>query len=82
VNDPKKFLPTTTEVYILHYLQKFYHGKFYWKDDRLTSFDKAMGTSQVRKDIINHINVTKIVSKWKSKLKFFREKSKPYLIYK
>ena len=74
-------MPTTTEVYILHYLQKYYKDKFAWNADRLNSFDKAMGTSQVRYDIINNVDAKEIVSKWKDDLRKFRHESEPYLIY-
>ncbi len=82
VKNPAEFLPTTTETYILYYLQKFYSGKFVWKQDRIQSFDKAMGTSHVRKDIINRKPVQEIIAKWQNNLQKFRKKSARYLIYK
>ncbi len=82
VQKTKDFLPTTTETYILHYLQKFYSGKFRWNQDRIQSFDKAMGTSHIRQDIINGMPVQQIIAKWQNDLQEFRKKSARYLIYK
>ena len=81
IKSPQDFMPTTTEVYILHYLQKYYKDKFAWNTDRLISFDKAMGTSQVRNDIINNVDAREIVSKWEDDLRKFRHESRPYRIY-
>ncbi len=82
VKKPGQFLPATTEIYILYYLQKFYPGRSIWRHDRIQSFDKAMGTSHIRHDIISGKPVQSIIAKWQKKLVEFKQKSTRCLIYK
>lgn len=55
VTNPAIFRPATTEIAILCHLKKNYPQRFSWmpdgKKERLLKFDKAMGTSLVRKAI-------------------------------
>ncbi len=55
VTNPPIFRPATTEIAILCYLKKAYPQRFSWmpdgKKERLLKFDKAMGTSLVRRAI-------------------------------
>ena len=81
IGDAHAFLPATTELYILGYLQKFYSGYFKWMPDKLEAFDKAMGTSKVRIGLSSGQSLETITNNWKKDLASFRSKIQPYLIY-
>lgn len=82
VHDPSKFLPATTEVFLLDYLQYYYRNEFSWKQDRFNGFDKAMGTSTVRTALMAGKNGRQISSGWLDGLTQFSEAVRPYLLYK
>lgn len=81
VTDPSLFLPATTEVAILCHLKRAYPSKFSWNTKGYAIFDKAMGTSQVRTDILAGKAFQEITAKWKTNLNAFDLKRKKYLIY-
>ncbi|UDQ98185.1 DUF1343 domain-containing protein [Lentisphaerota bacterium WC36G] len=82
VTDSSKFMPTTTEVAIMCYLQKYYPTKFKWLPKKFPKFDKAMGTSSVRYMIQKGYNYQQIVNAWTPKLNEFKRKRAKYLLYK
>jgi len=84
VRDASKFKPATTEVAIIAYLHKNYSGmgRFVWRKDKIATFDKAMGTNSVRREINAGWTYVAIVNSWRSKLSQFKAKRKKYLIYK
>jgi uncharacterized protein YbbC (DUF1343 family) len=84
VIDPSKFKPATTEVAIICYLRKFYSGsgRFVWRNDKLATFDKAMGTNSIRREINAGWTYVAIARSWTSKLRQFKAKRQKYLIYK
>ena len=75
------FLPAKTELYILDYLERFYSGKFKWDPNKFDAFDKAMGTSKVRIDLINRKSKEEIANNWRKGQILFRTKVQPYLVY-
>jgi len=84
VLDPAKFLPATTETAILCHLQKEYPGpgRFHWRKDKMATFDKAMGTSSIRREVAAGWDYRKIIRQWQRALLIFKSKRAKYLIYK
>ena len=84
VTDPSSFLPATTEVAIICHLRDNYSGqsRFVWREDKYAIFDKAMGTSSVRRGIQSGNSYPQIVRAWNAGLAGFRNKREKYLIYK
>lgn len=82
VIDPSIFHPTTTEVAILCHLKKYYPKRFAFKSSKIATFDKAMGTSRVRKQIMAGYTYKQIIVEWRKPLAVFRRKMKKYFLYK
>jgi uncharacterized protein YbbC (DUF1343 family) len=82
VTQPALFRPTTTEVNVLCHLQRTYPGKIAWDPAKTPIFDKAMGTTSVRRGIIANTDPKQIVASWTPDLRTFLEKRQKYLIYK
>ena len=81
VMNPALFKPTTTEVAILCYLQKFYPKNFKWLPHKFKTFDKAMGTNRVRKMIRSGCSYRQIADSWDREISSFMAKRQKYLIY-
>jgi uncharacterized protein YbbC (DUF1343 family) len=64
ITEVAKFRPTTCTVAILYYLQKNY-SQFKWRSDRIAGFDKAMGTSNVRRLLQKGYGWQSIVNTWR-----------------
>lgn len=82
VTDPSKFLPATTEIVLLCYIRQVYGKQFTWDPKTFAIFDKAMGTAQVRLDILAGKSWREIVGKWRVPQQDFLKKRAQYLIYK
>lgn len=82
VTDPKRFLPAVTEVALLCHLQSAYPQNFTWNPKNFAIFDKAMGSAQIRKDIMAGRGYHEVIQKWRSGLNAFNQKRLKYLIYK
>ena len=81
VSNSRIFLPAKTELHILNYLLHYYPTHFKWPPDKQDAFDKAMGTSRVRKDLLIGRDPKEITNTWKKEVAQFRKKIRPYLIY-
>ncbi|NOY74915.1 MAG: DUF1343 domain-containing protein [Kiritimatiellaeota bacterium] len=84
ITNPGRFRPATTETAILCHLQKHYSSPrmFSWRADKTAGFDKAMGTSLVRRRVAAGEGYRAIVDSWRAKLNAFKRKRLKYLIYK
>ena len=82
VIDNATFMPATTEIAILCYLQKYYPKNFKWLPKKFATFDKAMGTNKVRLMIQKGYNYKQIVNAWQGKLNEFKRKRAKYLLYR
>lgn len=81
VEKPSAFLASTTEVAVLSYLQRAYPQHFEWEEKRFNGFDKAVGTSSVRKGIMSGKGYKEIVAPWRKAQQEYLEKRAKYLIY-
>ncbi|HBC87700.1 MAG TPA: DUF1343 domain-containing protein [Lentisphaeria bacterium] len=86
VTNPAIFRPATTEIAMLWFLRKYYPRNFKFsadgKQSRLLMFDKAMGTSMVRRALDAGWNYQQIIQAYQKNLDVFIQKRSKYLIYK
>ncbi|MBN1863631.1 MAG: DUF1343 domain-containing protein [Victivallales bacterium] len=84
VVDPAGFRPATTEVAIICHLRDSYSGssRFAWRQDKYGIFDKAMGTSSVRRMLQGGSTYQDIAGSWNAGLREFCRRREKYLIYK
>ncbi len=81
LTEPTRFLPATTELVLLRHLQSHYGDQWRWRSDCLKRFDKAMGTSIVRRSIVGGVALSDIVGEWEIAHGAFNDKRLRYLIY-
>ena len=79
--DYDEFQPVKTQVHILTALQKLYPDKKIFETRRISNFDRAFGTDQIRKAIINGDPAEKIIEPWERQLDKFKKIRENYLIY-
>ncbi|MFZ2657403.1 MAG: DUF1343 domain-containing protein [Victivallales bacterium] len=86
VTNPAIYRPATTEIAILCLFKKYYARNFSWtadgKKERLLKFDKAMGSSSIRREIDAGWDYRQIVQGYQKNLDSFIQKRSRYLIYK
>ncbi|MCJ8330024.1 MAG: DUF1343 domain-containing protein [Lentisphaeria bacterium] len=82
VSNPLVFRPATTELAMMMYFSANYPNDFLWEKDRFKAFDRAMGTTSVRKMIMEGVTFEKILGHWAAQQVKFRTARKKYLIYK
>lgn len=82
VTDPSLFLPAVTEVALMCHLQSAYPKNFTWNEKNFAIFDKAMGTAQIRKDVMARKPYHEVIGKWRPSLTAFQKKASRYFIYK
>lgn len=75
------FEPARTQVHILTAVQKLYPNQNIFKTTRVTSFDKAFGTDEVRKAVVRGDSAEKIIASWNDQLEKFKKIRQNYLIY-
>lgn len=79
--DKHRFEPATAQVHILTAIQKFYSENNIFNTTRISSFDKAFGTDEVRKAVIRGDSAEKIIASWQEQLDNFKKIREKYLIY-
>ncbi len=75
------FRPAETEIHLLSYLASTYPNDFTWDPDRFDRFDKAMGTSSVRRELMAGTAPTQIIRGWSENLQAFAQNREQYQIY-
>jgi uncharacterized protein YbbC (DUF1343 family) len=79
--DKNSFEPAAAQIHILTAIQKFYSEKNIFNTPRISSFDKAFGTDEVRKAVIRGDSAEKIITSWQTELEKFKKNREKYLIY-
>ncbi len=79
--DKTIFQPAAVQVHILTTIQKFYPDKDIFDTPRISSFDRAFGTDEVRKAVIRGDSAEKIIASWQEQLEKFKQVRERYLIY-
>ena len=79
VYDGSKFRPSTLELCLLYYLHHKYPRHFRWNNGK--TFDRAMGTSLVRRKIIAGRKLKSILTDWTAQQYRFKKMREECLIY-
>ena len=79
--DYEKFEPAKTQVHILTAIKKLYPDKNIFNEKRISMFDKAFGTDEVRKRVISGDSAESIMSGWGRQLEKFKKIREHYLLY-
>jgi uncharacterized protein YbbC (DUF1343 family) len=76
------FQPMLTQLHILAAVLKLYPGQPIFNTERVSSFDRAMGTDQVRLALLHGESPESIVASWEKDLASYRQKREKYLLYR
>ena len=79
VHNASKFRPSTLELCLLYYLHHKYPKQFKWNNAK--TFDRAMGTSMVRRKIIAGRKINTILADWQAQQSHFKKLRQECLIY-
>jgi uncharacterized protein YbbC (DUF1343 family) len=79
--DYEKFDPATAQVHILTAIKKLYPEKNIFAKKRISMFDKAFGTNEVRKRVNHGDSAENIMQGWGRQLEEFDKIRGRYLIY-
>jgi uncharacterized protein YbbC (DUF1343 family) len=83
IGDPKRYLPSTTMVYILAEIRRQHPDRFRFARPRRGPylFDLVWGTKDVRLALQRGDPATKIVAQWRPAIERFKKQRQPYLLY-
>ena len=82
IQNPDAFSAYSTGLYIMQIHMKLYPEKDLFREkDRISMFDKVVGTDKIRKMLIDEKPVAYIVDSWSEALEQFKISRKKYLIY-
>ena len=77
----RAFQPMLTQLWILATLLKLYPNQEFFSAERQQSFDRAMGTDQVRLKLVAGETPDKIIAEWQNELDAFKARRLKYLLY-
>ncbi len=75
------FQPMCVQLVILQVVHKLFPQQDLFGSERVASFDKAMGTDQVRRQILAGRTADQIMAGWKDDLDAFKAMRRQYLLY-
>ena len=81
ITDTKTFTPLATQVHILAAICKLHPDQKIFDTPRVSSFDKAAGTDELRKALLRGDSAEQIIASWNDKLELFKTIRAKYLIY-
>lgn len=81
ITDAVAFQPMLTQLWILATLLKLHPDQEIFAAARQQSFDRAMGTDQVRLRLAADESPDKIIATWQQELETFKARRSKYLIY-
>ncbi len=79
--DKDRFEPAATQIHILTTIQKLYSERNIFNTPRISSFDRAFGTDEVRKAVLRGDSAEKIIASWQAQLENFKQIREKYFIY-
>ncbi|MDZ7264645.1 MAG: DUF1343 domain-containing protein [candidate division KSB1 bacterium] len=79
--DKTAFEPAAVQVHILTAIKKLFPEKNIFDTPRISSFDRAYGTDEVRKAVLRGDAAEKIIASWQEQLEKFKRVRTKYLIY-
>jgi len=78
----RAFQPMLTQLHLLAAVLKLYPAQPIFNAERVSSFDRAMGTDQVRLALLRGDTPETIVVGWEKDLASYRQKREKYLLYR
>ncbi|MGH7456480.1 MAG: DUF1343 domain-containing protein, partial [bacterium] len=82
LTNPREFRPVLTQLHILSTLLKLYPEQQIFNPERIQSFDRAMGTDQVRFALLRGESPASIMASGEKDLEAYRMKRERYLLYR
>jgi uncharacterized protein YbbC (DUF1343 family) len=82
LTNPREFRPMLTQLHILTAVLKLYPDQPIFNPARVASFDRAMGTDQVRLALLRGESPESITASWEKDLEAYRVKREKYLMYR
>ena len=79
--DKNIFEPAAVQVHILTAIKKLFPDKNIFDTPRISSFDKAFGTDEVRKAVLRGDSAEMIIASWQEQLEKFKNVREKYLMY-
>ena len=79
--DKISFEPAAAQVHILTAIKKLFPDKNIFDTPRISSFDKAFGTDEVRKAVLRGDSAEMIIASWQEQLEKFKKVREKYLMY-
>ncbi len=79
--DLKKFEPASVQIHLLTAIKKLYPKQELFEKKRISMFDKAFGTDQVRLKVQRGDSAESIMDDWGRQLEEFKKVRERYLIY-
>jgi uncharacterized protein YbbC (DUF1343 family) len=81
ITNKRKFSPSLFQLHLINTVYHLYPDHDIFDTPRISMFDKAYGTDQVRISVQNGIPVENIISSWQADLEKFNIIRSKYLIY-
>ncbi len=82
IRDHRTFQPMRTQIHILHALRTLFPEQDFFATRRITSFNHAMGTDLIQKQLSQGLTADEIVANWQKDLEAFAKIRIKYLLYK
>jgi uncharacterized protein YbbC (DUF1343 family) len=82
LTDLRAFQPMLTQLHLLAAILKLYPHQEIFNPARVTSFDRAMGTDQVRMALQKGETPESLLAGWEKDLASYRQKREKYLMYR
>ncbi len=82
ITDPQEFSPMRAQLHIMAALIELYPEQNLFKTDRMSMFQKAMGTDKVHQALLAGTSPEQIMASWKTEIVRFKSKRQKYLLYK
>jgi len=81
LTDLRAFQPMLTQLHLLAAILKLYPNQDIFNSARVSSFDRAMGTDQVRLALQRGMPPENLMAQWEKDLATYRQKREKYLLY-
>jgi uncharacterized protein YbbC (DUF1343 family) len=82
LQNPREFSPMRTQLHILAAVLALYPEQEIFNPQRIVSFDRAMGTDQIRLALLRGEAPDAIMANWENDLARYKQKREKYLMYR
>jgi len=81
ITDPLEFSPQEVQIHILTAINELYPQNNIFDTHRISSFDRAYGSDQIRLNVLSGLSANQIISRWQKDLEKFKAIRSKYLLY-